>query len=112
MLNNADWITRDKKYKDGSKDSRPSWRWTFTDTSIPQCGEFYIFISFCDPFTICTIVNIYSDFNKEQVHYMILDASSGGRLTGSFIRTIGLDSDCANKDDFCNGALKANTEYT
>ena len=46
---------------------------------------------------------------------MILDASSGRRRllqTESFIRKIGSDPDCANKDDFCNGALKANTEYT
>ena len=46
---------------------------------------------------------------------MILGASPGRRRllqTGSFERTIGLDSNCANKDDFCNGALKANTEYT
>ena len=46
----------------------------------------------------------------------ILDASSERQRllqTGFFIRTIGSDSDCgADTDDFCNGALKANTEYT
>ena len=46
---------------------------------------------------------------------IILDASSERQRllqTGSFIRTIGLVSDCVNSDDFCNGALRANTEYT
>ena len=31
------WVSRHKKYKDGSKGERPSWRWKF-DENTPLCG--------------------------------------------------------------------------